>query len=342
MAGDHAYLYAGLAGDTGPGYERRSGLYRSRDGDGPWEAIGQGIAPAPEVRAIATDPLRPGRLTIGTQDGIHRSEDHGEHWVRLAAPAPGLAVWSLLVHPGDPDVMLAGYEPCAIHRSTDDGKSWQALAVDVTFPDVTLFPTPSPKRVTGIAVDPSRPSDIYACVEVGGLLRSVDGGASWRCVTDGLYVVDDAVDLHRVAVSPGHSGTVNIIGRIGLFRSPDRGGRWRHLPVPSLTEHQPYCRDLMVAPDDPDTLYVAIGSAFDGDCGALFQSRDDGGSWRRLELGVVPGSTVFSLAIDRRRPHHLYCASKHGEVFVSRDRGENWHAHPLPAGTTQVYSLAVG
>ena len=337
-----SYLYAGLAGDTGPGYERQTGLYRSRGGAGPWEQVGSGIDPAPEVRAIATDPTRPGRVTIGTQDGIHRSEDHGEHWVRLAAPAPGLAVWSLLVHPNDPDVMLAGYEPCAIHRSTDDGKSWRALPVDVTFPDVTLLPMPSPKRVTGLAVDPSRPSDIYASVEVGGLLRSVDDGASWRCVTDGLYVVDDAVDLHRVAVSPGHPGTVNIIGRIGLFRSPDRGERWRHLPVPSLTDRQPYCRDLMVAPDDPDTLYVAIGSAFDGDCGALFQSRDDGASWRRLELGAVPGSTVFSLAIDRRRPDHLYCASKHGEVFVSRDRGESWRAHPLPAGTTQVYSLAVG
>ena len=232
------------------------------------------------------------------------------------APVPGLAVWSLHHHPTEPDVMLAGYEPCAIHRSTDDGRSWQALPVEVTFPDVTLLPMPSPKRVTGLAVDPNRPSDIYASVEVGGLLRSTDDGASWRCVTDGLYVNDDAVDLHRVAVSPGHPGTVNIIGRIGLFRSADRGERWRHLPVPSLTDRQPYCRDLMVAPDDPDTLYVAIGSAFDGDCGALFQSRDDGANWRRLELGAVPGSTVFGLAIDRRRPTNVYCTSRRGEVFA--------------------------
>ena len=336
------YLYAGLAGDTGPGHVRQTGLYRSRDGAGPWELVGKGIDPAPEVRAIATDPRRPGRVTIGTQSGLWRSEDAGDHWVRLAAPAPGLAVWSLHHHPTTPEVMFAGYEPCAIHRSTDDGRSWQALPVEVTFPDVTLRPSPSPKRVNGIAVDPARPSDIYASVEVGGLLRSSDGGASWRCVTDGLYVNDDAVDLHRVAVSPGHPGTVNIIGRIGLFRSADRGERWRHLPVPSLTDRQPYCRDLIVAPDDPDTIYVGLGSAFDGDQGALFQSRDDGATWRRLELGTTLRSTVFGVAADRRQPTHLYCATRQGEIFLSRDRGETWSANPLPAGTTQVYSFAVG
>jgi photosystem II stability/assembly factor-like uncharacterized protein len=340
MAG--TYLYAGLAGDTGPGHERRTGLYRSRDGEAPWELVSRDIDPAPEVRAIATDRRRPGRVTIGTQDGLWRSEDHGEHWARLPAPAPGLAVWSLLVHPGEPDTMLAGYEPCAIHRSTDDGKSWQALPVDVIFPDVSLRPTPTPKRVNGIAIEPSRPSEIYASVEVGGLLRSLDGGASWRCVTDGVYVVDDAVDLHRVAVSPGHPGIVNIIGRIGLFRSADRGDHWRHLPVPSLTDRQPYCRDLVVAPDDSDTLYVALGSDFDGDRGALFQSRDDGATWRRLQLGATPGSTLFGVAIDRRRPDNVYCTSRQGEVFASRDRGETWRANPLPPGTTQVYSFAVG
>jgi photosystem II stability/assembly factor-like uncharacterized protein len=98
----------------------------------------------------------------------------------------------------------------------------------------------------------------------------------------------------------------------------------------------------MVAPDDPDTLYVAIGSAFDGDKGALFQSRDDGRSWRQLDLGTTPRSTVFGFAVDRHRPTNLFCASKHGEVFLSRDRGETWAANPLPAGATLVYSLAVG
>ena len=75
------------------------------------------------MRAIATDPRRPGRITVGTQDGIHRSEDHGEHWVRLAAPAPGLAVWSLLVHPSH---LYCASKHGEVFVSRDHGNSWQA------------------------------------------------------------------------------------------------------------------------------------------------------------------------------------------------------------------------
>src|SRR5262245_27025279 len=125
MPADQGCVYVGIAGDTAPGFPCSSGIWRSRGGSGAWESIGKGIDPAPEVRTIAVDPRRPGHVTIGTQSGIWRSEDEGDSWKRLAAPAPELAVWSLLAHPTSPDVMLAGYEPCAIHRTEDDGKTWQ-------------------------------------------------------------------------------------------------------------------------------------------------------------------------------------------------------------------------
>lgn len=340
MSADRTFVYVGLAGDTEPDKPKSAGLYCSRGGDGPWERVDGGIDPAPQVRAIATDPRRPGRVTIGTQHGIWRSDDGGRRWARLDAPPPGLAVWSLLVHPLEPDTILAGYEPCAIWRSTDDGATWRALPVAVTFPAVTLAPTPRPKRVTGIAVDPARPDDIYASIEVGGLLRSADGGESWTCTTDGLYLVDDAVDLHRVVASPARPGTITTIGRIGAFQSADRGRHWAPLPVPGLAGPATYCRDLVPAPGEPDTLYLGGGTAFDGDVGALFKSTDHGRSWRRLDLGATPRSAVFACAADAAGG--VYCAAKGGEAFWSRDRGATWRANPLPAGLTRVYCMAVG
>ncbi len=337
-----SYVYIGLAGETVPGREVRSGLYRSRAGEGPWELLTTGLPPDPQVRAIAVHPKQPNVVVIGTQQGVYRSEDHGDHWTRLNAPTPGLAVWSLLFHPHDPDILLAGYEPYAIHRSENGGKSWQGLPIKVAFPDVTMRPRELPKRIIGMAIDPVSPTELYAAVEVGGALRSLDGGERWEGISEGHYLNDDPVDFHGVAVSAAHPHTVYTIGRVGMSRSPDRGEHWQHVALEPLSPRGTYCRAIRVAPDDPNTLYVAAGAGFRSDTGALFRSQDGGDTWSRLDLGMQPQSTMFAVDIDARNPTHLYAATSGGEVLCSRDRGVTWQAHPLPEGATQVYSLAVG
>jgi photosystem II stability/assembly factor-like uncharacterized protein len=112
--------------------------------------------------------------------------------------------------------------------------------------------------------------------------------------------------------------------------------------LPPLSFRGTYCRKLAVAPDDPHTIYVAAGTDFAGDEGALLRSEDSGKTWNRLDLGAKPRSTLFGFAVDPRRPTDLYGAAGGGEVFCSRDRGATWRAHPLPEGATQVYALAVG
>ena len=86
------HVYAGISGDTDAGRFWSGGLYRSRNGKGPWESLSEKIDPIPHVFAILTDPGRPGRVTIGTENGIWRSDDAGESWRRLSAPEPELGV----------------------------------------------------------------------------------------------------------------------------------------------------------------------------------------------------------------------------------------------------------
>lgn len=341
-AESQSYVYIGLAGETVPGREVRSGLYRSMACESPWELLTTGLPPSPQVRAIAVHPKQPNVVFIGTQDGVYRSEDHGDHWLRLSAPMPGLAVWSLLFHPRDPDILFAGYEPYAIYRTENAGRSWQSLPVAVTFPDVTMRPRQLPKRVIGMTIDPAHPKELYAAVEVGGLLRSLDGGEKWEGVSEGHYLNDDPVDLHGVAVSAARPRTVFTISRIGLSRSPDRVEHLQHVELGSLSPRGTYCRYIRVAPNDPHTLYVAAGAGFRSNEGALFRSQDAGESWSKLDLGVMPRSTMFAIDVDTQHPTHLYSATSDGEVFCSRDAGDTWDAHPLPEGATQVYSLAVG
>jgi photosystem II stability/assembly factor-like uncharacterized protein len=335
------WLYAGLAGDTDPGRFQSFGLYRSRNGNG-WESLAEKFDEPPQVRAILTDPRSAGRVTIGTQTGVWRSDDAGDTWRNLGAPKPGLAVWSLTIHPRDNNTIFAGYEPCSICLSRDDGATWEKLPLEVTFPEITLCPAPLPKRVLSVAVDPTNPNEIYAGIEIGGLLRSVDGGRSWECVTEGLYPNEDAVDVHSVVVNPSRAGEISLATRIGLFRSVDRGRHWRNLHVPLLRPRGTYCRSLVYAPDDPDTLYLAAGNDFDGDMGALFVSHDGGSRWEFVDLGTSLKTTVFALAVTPTQPECVFCTTKIGQVFASTDRGRHWEVHSLPAGVGHIFALGVG
>jgi photosystem II stability/assembly factor-like uncharacterized protein len=334
-------VYAGLAGDTDPGRFWSAGLYRSRNAQGRWESIGENLGTEPHVFAILADTRRPGRVTIGTHDGIWRSDDGGDTWRRLSAPKPELAVWSLAADPREPDTIFAGYEPCAIYRSTDDGATWNKLPVEVSFPAVSTHPD-IPKRVISIAADPNNTREIYGSLEVGGLLRSLDGGKSWENIIDGLYIDEGFVDIHSVVVNPDRPGQLTIATRFGTFRSDDRGDHWRDLRAPLMRPIGSYCRVLRYAPGDGNTLYLAAANDFDGDRGALFISRDNGASWQKAEPGVWLKTPVFGLAVDPNHPDNVFYSSKIGQLVYSRDRGKTWSVNPLPHGAGHVFALAAG
>ena len=244
------------------------------------------VTPTPQVRAILTDPGHPGRVTIGTQDGVWRSEDCGDTWRPALGSVSGPRGWSLSRHPHHSETIFAGYEPCAIVRSVDDGASWETLPVEATFPDITMRPEPMPKRVLGVAVDPTEPEAIYACLEIGGLLRSLYWGRTWTNVVDGLYVDEDFVRpaFSRRQPDPCRRGYRRVPHR----RVPQRGSR-RPLARP---------RRAVVAPARHILPQARVRACLAGDAlpggrqrfrrrsRRLFVSDDDAASWRMLDLGT--------------------------------------------------------
>jgi photosystem II stability/assembly factor-like uncharacterized protein len=336
-----AYVYVGLAGETAPGRPVKSGLYRMRVGDDRWELATRGLPEAPAIRAIATHPEHPATVYAGTQRGPYRSTDHGEHWDRLDIPDHGSPVWSLAFDPRNANVLYAGYENCEIFRSEDGGEHWRQLPVTVRFPEVTVGPGSNPaKRVLKLAVNPADSSEIYGAIEVGGIIRSLDGGEHWENVSHGQYLNDDTVDMHGVLVARWRPGTVFAISRAGLFISTDRGEHWASARLEALnTKGQTYCRDIREVPGDPKTIWVAAGANFQSDVGAMFRSTDGGMTWARVDMGVKPETTIFAIAFDARQPRRMYCATTVGEVFASEDGGQSWVERHLPEGATQVYAM---
>jgi len=336
-----SYVYVGLAGETAPGRPVKSGLYRMAVGDDRWELLTHGLPKAPTIRAIATHPEHSETVYVGTQNGPYRSTDNGEHWERLNISDHGLPVWSLLFDPRDSKMLYAGYENCEIFRSADGGEHWQQLPVTVRFPEVTVAPGANPaKRVLEMAVNPSNPDEVYGAIEVGGIIRSLDGGMHWENMSHGQYLNDDTVDMHGVLVGRWRPGMVFAIGRAGLFSSTDHGQHWASARLEPLNpKGHTYCRDIREVPGDPKTIWVAAGANFQSDVGVLFRSNDGGASWARVDMGVKPRTTMFTIAFDERQPRRMYCATSGGEVFASDDGGQSWAERHLPEGATQVYAM---
>ena len=337
-----SFIYVGMGGETAPGRHVDTGLYRLAEDSEAWETLTEGLPEAPAIRALTVHPNNPNVIYAGTQVGPYRSNDHGEHWERVDMPDRGQPVWSILFHPYDPEVIFVGTENCEIYRSDDAGEHWDRLPVSVNFPEITTAPGANPvKRVLMLAASENDPDLLYGAIEVGGIIRSTDGGLHWENLSHGHYVNDDTVDMHGVLASRWRPGTVYSIGRAGMFCSADAGDHWRHVPLEPLNaKGQIYCRDICEVPGNPRKIWASAGADFKSDTGVLLYSRDGGDSWNRADMGLKPGDTMFKLAFDERQPSLMSCATNGGEVFSSSDAGESWLAHPtLPSGK-QIYALA--
>lgn len=344
------HIYVGLAGEGQ--FMAEGGLYRYSESTGAWDSITTGLPATPQVRALLIHPDNPAVLYAGTQAGVYRTDDRGAHWEALPTPHDAGDVWSLAFHPANPAILFAGYEPCAIYRSDDSGAHWRKLNMDqVKFPDITTYMHPVCKRVIGIATDPTTPLEMYAAIEVGGLLGSRDGGETWTQLLDGPYVRNNTLDLHGVQVSAAAPGTVYIATQIAMFRGRNHGQRWEHIQVDEMFPGGSYCRDILVSPHHPQAIYMASGAgggaapAGTQEAGALLRSVDAGETWDRVDLGDVPPSRMARIAFDAKAPERVYCCAQRGQVYMSHDTGHTWTKTQVPVEMSRslhIYPMVCG
>lgn len=347
------YVYVGAA----PYYGARKdavtdGLYRLDTGRGRWDKLTLGLPDGVEARCLALAPGVKEVIYVGTQQGPYRSADSGDSWSQLKLPGKEQLVWSILVDPGDAQTIYVGTQHTTMYRSRNGGQNWTELSPPAPNGMVRMS---FPCRVIRLALDPADPRQLYAALEVGGVLHSRDGGDSWRGCNEGLLeftreprlrsrIVSDTesegmMDSHALEVSPAKPGTVFLANRMGLFRSGDRGAHWQEIGIGHFSRLT-YARDIKVSHHDPRTMYAALSLAAVSDQGSLYRSRDLGETWQRFDHDVAMTSTLMIISESAANPDRVYCATRKGQVFGTEDGGKRWREYRLPDGVEGVYALA--
>ena len=344
----HVYVGAARAGSGMVG-----GIFRQAVGEEGWTRLSSGLPEVTQVQAITVHPTNPDVVYLGTRSGPYRSGDRGLHWERLPFPDDKAEVWSVLVHPANPRVLYAGTSPVGVYRSDDGGDSWRRLPNAVQPERVKMKSFTC--RVMRLVADPARPEELYAALEVGGVMRSLDGGETWDdCSSDLLKLgelphlkstidsdshLEGMLDGHAVCVSAARPGSVFLAVRMGLFQSDDRGSSWRNMEIGRFSPLT-YARDILVSPHDPRELYACLSPAARSQDGSLYRSQDLGETWTRFDHGIKANSTMMAVALHPRDPNQIYSVARLGQVFGTRDGGKSWKEWRLPEGVKDVYAVA--
>jgi photosystem II stability/assembly factor-like uncharacterized protein len=302
-------LYVGTIGE---------GLFRSTDGGDSFRRACDGTFVECHVRALAVHPRDPRVLYMGSELGLFRSSDGADSWERVESPVNGRQVWSVLLLPHDPGVILVGTCPSRVFRSGDGGRTWDEGRATLLQECPRILHT----RVTTLVADPADPETVWMGVEIDGLRRSRDGGRTWQPVGTGL----SSRDIHAVVIVPGNgrAGAMLASTNNDVNRSTDGGETWQPLGL-GRSLPLPYFRGMAQKPGRPDSIFLGNGDFPPGTEGLVATSEDGGTTWRTSGLPGRANSTVWNFAVHPADPELVYASSVSGQVYRSTDGGATWH-----------------
>jgi len=307
----------------------RNGLYLANGSDRPAP-----VQVDADFMALARSPSNPKVVYAATTEGrVFRSGDSARSFEGVGAIPGYRELSSLAVDPRNPDRLLAGMEPSALFRSEDGGRTWRedpAIRKMSGENDWSVPWSDSKGHVRAISIDPGDSRRIYLAIEVGGVVRTEDGGETWENVHGGIHD-----DVHTVAVNPREGRVIFAATRHGFGRSDDYGKTWRRIDG---FEGQGYCRPLAVDPERSNRIFTASATTGPGgfsrpdvgaECG-IFRSNDGGLTWTPLTNGIPAHFKAYvdAIDVDPEGPERVAIAASDGQVYLSSDGGDSWREAP--------------
>lgn len=285
-----------------------------------------------DVRAVTADSLAE-TVYVGTFDnGLFRSRDDGQTFESIGKDKLPQRIMSLHISPVSKR-LYAGTEPSELHYSDDDGETWYEMSALQNLPSKSEWsfpPRPDTHHVKDIASGTLDESFVLAGIELGGIMRSVDGGETFEDRKEGSQF-----DVHNLIIHPANDNLLYEAGGGGYAWSDDKGKTWA-TDNTGLGEFT-YLVHVAVDPGDKDTVLV---SAARGPVSAYMPERDETemkifrkqGShpWQEVTEGLPDGkgTIVTHLLTSPDEPSVFYGVNNRG-VYHSVDQGKSWAKLPV-------------
>ena len=263
-----------------------------KDAEGTEELAWRSIGPnntGGRTRAIAIDVLDENVILAGAASGgVWRSEDGGLSWTKTTGALDLHSVTTIVqdTRSGKENIWYYGtgelrgnsargtgapYRGEGIYKSVDGGRTWQVIPSTATN-DPATFNYPF-NYVWDIVINPNSADDEIIAAIYGGIVKSNDGGLTWRTVLgDDLLSLDGLTDLNQTiaifysdihltsdgtfyaALSSVTSSNQTLSGLAGIYQSPD-GENWSL--VKELTSTANRRTELGSSKSNPNLIYVA-------------------------------------------------------------------------------------
>ncbi len=207
--------------------------------------------------------------------------------------------------------------PKTLYRSNDEGRTWGRV----------MLPTAAVKgNIAAVTVATGDKKTMYVAGSRFGVLRSSDGGQSWKAVNKGL-------PSRKVVALTTHSTQPDTVyayvsGK-GNFRSQDAGVQWRLMDRGPRDRIAGFVHSNMPGSMESGWLFAATPNG-------VSRSMDCFCGWHKA--GELAGGSR-AVSYDPDQPQRVYAAGKDG-LFVSVDGGEHWAGVKSPISA--ITALAAG